>query len=86
MRLKETRPVFWGEFGKCAVAFCLSVVIALGALLIACFAPQGRINENLLESSYGLYLEGQYPVIGDRKTNSLLDNATDTTILRMAVR
>lgn len=82
MRLKQTRSGFLGEFGKCAVAFCLSVVIALGALLIACFAPQGRINENLLESSYGLYLEGQYPVIGDRKTNSLLDNATDTTILR----
>ena len=82
MKIKEKcSPALW-EFGKCAVAFCLSVVIALGALLTACFAPQWRINENVLESTYGLFIEGQYPVIGDRKINSLLDNATDTSILR----
>ena len=82
MNIKEKcSPAVW-EFGKCTVAFCLSVAVALGALLFGCFAPQGRINENLLESTYGLYLEGQYPVIGDRKINSLLDNATDTSILR----
>ena len=82
MKLKASCPGSLGELGKCTIAFCLSVVIAVGALLIACFAPQGRINDNLLESCYGLYSEGQYPVIGDRKTNSLLDNYTDTSILR----
>ena len=82
MRLKDKCPAGLWAFGKCAAAFCLSVVVAMGALLIACFAPQERINENLLESSYGLSIEGQYPVIGDRKINSLLDSATDTAILR----
>lgn len=82
MKRKETCPGAVREFGKCAIAFCLSVIVAMGALLIACFAPQGRINDHLLESCYGLYAEGQYPVIGDRKINSLLDNNTDTSMLR----
>lgn len=82
MGLKEKYSAGLWDFGKCAIAFCLSVVIAMAALLIACFAPQGRINDNLLDSVYGLYEEGQYPVIGDRKIGSLLDNATDTSILR----
>ncbi|MDO5546252.1 MAG: hypothetical protein Q4F81_10620 [Eubacteriales bacterium] len=82
MRLKGSCPAALREFGKCAVVFCLSVVVAMGSLLAAAFAPQSRINDNLLDSVDGLYLEGQYPVIGDRKINSLLDNATDTAILR----
>lgn len=82
MRMKDKCPAGLWQFGKCAAAFCLSVVIAMGALLAACFAPQNKINENLLESAYGISIEGQYPVIGDRKINSLLDNATDTAILR----
>ena len=82
MRLKDKCPVGLREFGKCAIVFCLSVVVAMGSLLIAAFAPQESIRENLLDSVDGLYLEGQYPVIGDRKINSLLDNATDMAILR----
>lgn len=62
----------------------LSVVVAMGSLLISAFAPQARINENLLESSYGLESEGVYPIIGDRRINSLLDNSTDTIMLRAA--
>ena len=82
MKLREKSQAALREFGKCVIVLCLSVVVAMGSLLVAAFAPQSRINDNLLDSAYGLYLEGQYPVIGDRKINSLLDNATDTTILR----
>ena len=62
MRLKDKCPVGLREFGKCAIVFCLSVVVAMGSLLIAAFAPQESIRENLLDSVDGLYLEGQYPV------------------------
>ena len=82
MNMRKQCPGALWEFGKCAIVFCLSVVVAMGSLLIAAFAPQDKISEKLLDSIDGLYLEGQYPVIGDRKINSLLDNATDTTILR----
>ena len=82
MNMRKRCPGAVREFGKCAIVFCLSVVVAMGSLLIAAFAPQDKISENLLDSVDGLYLEGQYPVIGDRKINSLLDNATDTTMLR----
>ena len=82
MTVKEKNSAGLREFGKCAIAFCLSVVIAMGVLLAACFASQDRIKGNLLESTDGLRLDGQYPVIGDRKINSLLDNATDISILR----
>lgn len=85
MTVKEKSPSGLREFGKCAIAFCLSLVIAMGVLLAACFASQDRIKANLLESTDGLRLDGQYPVIGDRKINSLLDNATDTSILRATV-
>ena len=85
MTVKEKSPSGLREFGKCAIAFGLSMVIAMGVLLAACFAPQDRIKANLLESTDGLRLDGQYPVIGDRKINSLLDNATDTSILRATV-
>ena len=84
MRLIGKCPAAARELGKYAIVFCLSVVVAMGSLLISAFAPQTRINENLLESSYGLKSEGQYPVIGDRRINSLLDNATDTIMLRAA--
>ena len=82
MTVKEKNIAGWREFGKCAIALCLSVVIAMGVLLAGCFASQDRIKANLLESTDGLRLDGQYPVIGDRKINSLLDNATDISILR----
>ena len=54
MRMKDKCPAGLWQFGKCAAAFCLSVMIAMGALLAACFAPQNKINENLLESAYGI--------------------------------
>ena len=37
MRLKDKCPVGLLEFGKCAIVFCLSVVVAMGSLLIAAF-------------------------------------------------
>lgn len=81
MQFKLTCPAV-RQFGKCAIAFCLSVFLAMASLLCACFAPQSHINDNLITSCYGLYIEGQYPVIADRQINSLLDNSTDTIILR----
>ena len=63
MNMRKQCPGALWEFGKCAIVFCLSVVVAMGSLLIAAFAPQDKISENLLDSIDGLYLEGQYPVI-----------------------
>lgn len=82
MQLRKPFPSAVWEFGKCAAVFFLSVILAVGSLTAASFAPQSRINENLITSAYGLYAEGQYPVIADRQINSLLDNNTDTTMLR----
>lgn len=82
MQLINRCPSAVRELGKCAIVFFLSVILAVGSLAAASFAPQSYINENLITSAYGLYAEGQYPVIADRQINSLLDNNTDTTMLR----
>ena len=46
MNMRKRCPGAVREFGKCAIVFCLSVVVAMGSLLIAAFAPQDKISEN----------------------------------------
>lgn len=82
MRYKRECPEGLREFGKCAVALLLSIFLAMASLLISAFAPQQRINDHLLTSAYGLGVEGLTPVISDRRSNSMLDNYTDVTMLR----
>ena len=82
MRYKKEYPEGLREFGKCAVALLLSVFLAMASLLISAFAPQQRINDHLLTSTYGLGVEGLTPIISDHRSNSMLDNYTDVTMLR----
>lgn len=68
-------------FGKYALVFSVSVVLALALLILAAFAPQGRILENLWESVDYLRMEGVYPHMADYSDASRLDNFTDILML-----
>lgn len=82
MQIRIARSKSLREFSKCAVALCLSIILAMASLLISAFAPQGKINEHLLTSTYGMSTEGLYPVISDHRDNSMLDCYTDLLMLQ----
>lgn len=67
--------------GKYVLTFGISVILALALLILAAFAPQGRILDNLWESMDYLHLEGTYPHMADYKDASRLDNFTDILML-----
>ena len=67
--------------GKYVLAFAVSVILALTLLILAAFAPQGRILDNLWESVDYLHMEGSYPHMADYKDASRLDNFTDILML-----
>ena len=66
---------------KYAVVFFASVILALVLLLLAAFAPQGRILDNLWESMDYLRAEGLYPHLADYSDSTRLDNYTDAMML-----
>jgi len=68
-------------FGKYALAFSVSVILALALLILAAFAPQSRILDNLWESLDYLRMEGIYPHMADYSDSSRLDNFTDILML-----
>ena len=67
--------------GKYLLVFGISVVLALVLLILAAFAPQGRILDNLWESMDYLHMEGTYPHMADYSDASRLDNFTDILML-----
>lgn len=67
--------------GKYVLTFGVSVVLALALLILAAFAPQGRILDNLWESIDLLHMEGTYPHMADYKGAARLDNFTDILML-----
>ena len=67
--------------GKYVLTFGVSVVLALTLLILAAFAPQGRILDNLWESVDHLHMEGTYPHLADYEAASRLDNFTDIQVL-----
>lgn len=67
--------------GKYAVAFSVSVILALILLLLAVFMPQERILGNLWESIDYLRAEGLYPHLADYRDSTRLDNYTDAMML-----
>ena len=73
------------SFGKYALAFGISVVLALTLLILAAFAPQGRILDNLWQSIDLLHMEGSYPHMADYSDTSRLDNFTDILMLLESV-
>lgn len=70
---------------KYVLAFGISVVLALAMLIVAAFAPQGRILDNLWQSNDLLHMEGTYPHVSDYEEASRLDNFTDILMLMEAV-
>lgn len=68
-------------WGKYPIVFSISVILALALLILAAFAPQGRILDNLWESMDYLHMEGTYPHMADYKDASRLDNFTDILML-----
>lgn len=71
--------------GKYVLTFGISVVLALALLILAAFAPQGRILDNLWESVDLLHMEGTYPHVADYEAASRLDNFTDILMLLESV-
>lgn len=71
--------------GKYVLTFGVSVVLALTLLILAAFAPQGRILDNLWESVDHLHMEGTYPHLADYEDASRLDNFTDILMLLESV-
>lgn len=67
--------------GKYVLTFGVSVVLALVLLILAAFAPQGRILDNLWQSMDYLRMEGTYPHMADYADASRLDNFTDILML-----
>ena len=67
--------------GKYVLTFGTSVVLALVLLVLAAFAPQGRILDNLWQSMDYLRMEGTYPHMADYADASRLDNFTDILML-----
>lgn len=69
------------NFGKYGLALGLSVFLALALLILAAFAPQGRILDNLWQSMDMLHAEGVYPFMADYSDSAWLDNFTDVLML-----
>lgn len=67
--------------GKYVLVFGISVVLALALLILAAFAPQGRILDNLWQSVDYLHMEGAYPRMADYSDSAQLDNFTDILML-----
>lgn len=67
--------------GKYLLTFSVSVLLALVLLILAAFAPQGRILDNLWQSMDYLHMEGTYPHMADYSDSSRLDNFTDILML-----
>lgn len=63
------------------VAFFMTVAICFTMLIFATYAPQNRIDQNIIDSVIYLQGEGDYPLTLDRADTSLLDNWTDALIL-----
>lgn len=59
----------------------VSVFLALALLILAAFAPQGRILDNLWDSIDLLHSEGVYPFMADYSDSAWLDNFTDVLML-----
>ena len=62
-------------------AFILSVVFAIGFLLLGACLPQDPIDANVLASAEGMILQGNYPRMADHAFASILDYTTDSLIL-----
>lgn len=63
------------------LAFLLSVLLAVGFLLLGACIPQDPIDENIRRSADGMILEGAYPTMADHAFASILDYETDALIL-----
>lgn len=63
------------------VCFLLSVLLAVGLLLLGACLPQGPIDENIRESAVQMLPDGDYPLMADKSFASMLDVVTDTLIL-----
>jgi len=61
--------------------FLLSVILAVGLLLLGACLPQAPIDSHLLRSAEGMLKDGDYPVMADKSFASILDYVTDTLIL-----
>lgn len=62
-------------------AFVLSVIFAVGFLLLGACLPQAPIDRNVRDSAEGMILEGGYPTMADHAFASTLDYITDALIL-----
>lgn len=62
-------------------AFFLSVILAVGFLLLGACLPQAPIDANVLSSAEGMNQEGNYPTMADHAFASMLDYTTDALIL-----
>jgi len=62
-------------------AFMLSVVLALGFLLLGACLPQQPIDANVLASAEAMVEDGSYPLMADKSFASMLDVTTDALIL-----
>lgn len=63
------------------IVFLLSVVLAVGLLLLGACLPQGPIDRNIQESAAQMLRDGDYPVMADKSFASILDYVTDALIL-----
>lgn len=63
------------------VAFLLSVLLAVGLLLLGACLPQQPIDQNIRQSAAGMVEDGDYPLMADKSFASMLDYVTDTLIL-----
>lgn len=63
------------------LAFLLSVLLAVGFLILGAYIPQDPIDENIRQSADGMILEGAYPTMADHAFASILDYETDALIL-----
>lgn len=69
------------SFFRHAFVFVLSVVFAVGLLLLGACLPQAPIDRNVLSSAQGMAEEGCYPLMADKSFASMLDYTTDALIL-----
>lgn len=63
------------------IAFLLSVVLAVGLLLLGACLPQAPIDNHVRASAEIMVQEGDYPVMADKSFASILDYVTDALIL-----
>lgn len=61
--------------------FCITVLIAVGLLVVGALLPQDLIEENVRASAELMYQEGFYPSVGDHGYSAQLDNFTDAIML-----